>query len=668
MIPTIILGTACALALAQPTNLIHNGDFELDVPDRPPPGWTMWGAERYKDPANYTRDTTNPHGGQACFRIHHPADTAGYIVTDPGHAIRPKRDMIYTVSFWARTDKPGDGALRTTCYETIAPYVDAPSAGSFPIELTEEWQPFRFELREGLDFSADRSRYLMLNFTATTDQAEERTLWIDDVEVVDTPNPQPARLIDEATLEYEPLQHRLQPGGSLQLTIDAGRRVRPATSLAGGVSFHRVAGWTGHPYDREGNYTLPETVEAGIREMHLPMTRFYAVGAEPFGVEASIDRAAEVCGRCGIPEEHVVLELETQGATEKLPPETWARAVAYSRQKGYAFRYWEVANEPYAALWGRDTAFPSADDYIDHFLAVSSAIRQADPTAQVGVAINTGNLKWGQWVLKRAAGHYDFVVGHYYCGARVHERSFEDIALTENWKMLDRVLRINALIRVLNPDRQVYQLDTEWGMHSSNPEGQRADYVDRNANLWGTLHRAVRLIHYAREGMLRGASSWQMLSRTGGQGFGILFPDAPDQRSLLYWLYYYFNRHVGDHVLDIEGTAPWYEGADAGGTSYSGPSTPAVATLADDGSTLYLVVANGSWTQQFPCRVQLKAFRVADATAVVLSDFRSDPEDAKPLLDREEDAVAPLAVEAGTEALTFTLPARSVAFLTARRG
>ncbi len=668
MMPAIIVCAVCTFAVGQAPNLIHNGDLELNVPDSPPPGWTMWGAERYKDPANYTRDTTAPHGGEACLRIHHPADTAGYIVTDPRYAIRPRADMIYTVSFWARSDKPGDGLFRTTCYETIAPYVDAPSAGSFPMALTTEWKSFRFELREGLDFFANRSRYLMLNFTAATDQAEERTLWIDDVEVVERPNPEPARLIDETTLEYEPLQHRLGEGERVELTIDASDRIRPATAQAGGVSFHRVAGWTGHPYDREGNYTLPPGIEAGIRDLNLPLTRFYAVGAEPFGVEASVDRAAEVCGRCGIPEEHVALELETQGASEKLPPAVWGRAVAYSRQKGYRFRYWEVANEPYAALWGVESAFPASDDYIDHFLSVSSAIRAADPAAQVGVAINAQNLKWGQWVLKRAAGQYDFVVGHYYCGGRVHELSFEDIVLTENWKTLDRILRVNALIDRLNPGRPVYQLDTEWGMHSSDPEGRRADYVDRNANIWGTLHRAVRLIYYAREGMLRGASGWQMLSRTGGQGFGILFAEAPEQRSLLYWLYHYFNRHVGDHVLRVEGTGPWHEATGADGSQLRGPYIPALATLTDDGSALHLVLANGSWTQEFPCRVELKAFRVADAAAVVLSDFRPNPQDAKPLLDRSEDAVAPLAIEVEAEVLAFTIPARSVVFLTAQQG
>jgi hypothetical protein len=35
--------------------------------------------------------------------------------------------------------------------------------------------------------------------------------------------------------------------------------------------------------------------------------------------------------------------------------------------------------------------------------------------------------------------------------------------------------------------------------------------VNRNANISGMMHRAVRLIHYLREGMLRGASSWEPL-------------------------------------------------------------------------------------------------------------------------------------------------------------
>jgi hypothetical protein len=36
------------------------------------------------------------------------------------------------------------------------------------------------------------------------------------------------------------------------------------------------------------------------------------------------------------------------------------------------------------------------------------------------------------------------------------------------------------------------------------PDGKEADYEDRNANIIGTIHRAVRLIHYARADIMRG--------------------------------------------------------------------------------------------------------------------------------------------------------------------
>jgi len=36
-------------------------------------------------------------------------------------------------------------------------------------------------------------------------------------------------------------------------------------------------------------------------------------------------------------------------------------------------------------------------------------------------------------------------------------------------------------------------------------------------------------------------------------------PDAPDKWFMIYWLYYYFNRHLGEQVVAIDGTAPYYK-------------------------------------------------------------------------------------------------------------
>jgi hypothetical protein len=546
-------------AVAAEGALILSDDFENASRQSPPPGWTMWGDTKFKVAAHFTRDTACAHSGAASFRIHHPADTRGYIVSSPERAIQPKRAMIYTVSFWACADKPGTALFEWTAYQATRPFEDAPSPGALAFAVTGEWKELTFSVREGLDLFAGQSRFLLLTFHAATKAKEERTLWIDDVRVTERPDPNPVRLVNDSTLAHDALQHRLRPGDRLELTVDATERLGRVTKEVGGVSFHRVCGWTGQPYNKQGEYTLAPELETAVREMKLPMTRFYAVGVEPFGVEAALDKLVEVLRRVGVAQEHCVVELEEQGARAKLSPEAWARGVSYAVRRGYQFHHWEIANEPYSSMWGEGHAFPTPDSYVEHFRAVARSIRQVDAKAQLGLDIHRDNVKWGNYLLKQLAGEYDFVAPHYYCGADVHRLPFEEIAITENYRMLDRALRINALLRAYNPQRETDQFDTEWGMICSAPGGKEADFEGRNANIIGTLHRAVRLIYYAREGILRGASSWQMLNRLDAPGFGILAQQAPDKRFMLYWLYYYFNRHAGEWALATDGVAPFYE-------------------------------------------------------------------------------------------------------------
>ena len=646
-------------------NLVHNGDFESISSDCPPSGWTMWGAQKYKIPANYTRDETVSHQGKASFRIYHPGNTSGYVVSAPEHAIRPRTGKAYMVSFYARSDRNGSSTFAFTAYESVRPFVEAASPGRWPVEVTPSWQRFQFEIHEGWDFFADRSRHLLLTFYPTQDNREECILWVDDIVVTEASSPRDGRLLDASRLTCEPLQHRLVPGDRLEFTVDATQRLRAATQNVGAVSFHRVAGWTGHPYNKAGEYTLPAETERAICEMRMPMTRFYAVGDEPFGLEESIDRVAEVCRRVNVPTDHCVLELETQGAGTKLAPEAWARGVAHAQKEGYGFRYWEISNEPYLMRPG--TAFPTPESYVEHVKDVSRAIRAVDPRAQVGIGIHKNSQKWGNYILKRTAGYYDFVAAHHYASVRgIHTCKFEAAVLAANYKSLDGCLRVNALMQAYNPGREVVQIDTEWGMHCAGPNGERADYVDRNANVFGTIHRAVRMIYYAREGMVSGASAWQMLNRVGAQGFGVLGPTVPEKRFMLYWLYYYFNRHLGEWALDLHGTAPYYVPSAGDASSFKegefgGPQTPVLATLSKDGSALYLVIANGSWAKAAPCRIDVRNFSISEARGVLLT--HSDP-DGKPLLERKEDAVSSLPVSIGTDVLTCVIPPHAVVFVT----
>ncbi len=655
---------------APPPEVVFSDDFEATADQSPPANWVMWGAEQWKTPANYTRDTASPHRGQGCFRIHKPAGTRGYVVSSPARAVRPRRGTIIEVRFWARAAHAGSASFGLTAYESIAPFRDAPSPGFWPLPVTTEWREYQFAVREGLDFFAERAAHLLLTLNASTRADEEQTLWVDDVQVTSQTNPQATRLVDEATLKCDLVPARLVPGERLDCTVDVATVERPATPAAGGISFHRVSGWTGEPYDRDGRYTLKPATEAALKDLRLPLTRFYGVGHERYPVTESLDKIAELARRIDVPLASIVLELEEQSANRKLEPEEWAKALRHARQRGYGFRYFEVANEPYSSTWGiqMGRAFPTAESYADHVKAVATALRAVDPQVQVGIAIGDG-AKWGNYVLQRAAGAYDYVVPHYYAGfGSGATRRFEAVTVGDNQRILERIQRVGALIRAYNPGRAVYQLDTEWGRHSSGAAGQVADDVWRNANSWGMLHRAVRLIYYAREGVLRGASSWQMFSAIRSPGFGILTGQAPDKRFLMYWLYHQFNRHVGEQVIAISGSAPYWQAA-AGedpqirpGT-YGGPLTPLLATRGADGKSVLLVVANASLSRQIPATVTLKGAAPREVQATLL---RQDDPEANPLVDQAADVLRALSVTTEGNRLRFDLPGHSVAFVRLR--
>jgi len=460
----------------------------------------------------------------------------------------------------------------------------------------------------------------------------------------------------------------LKPGPELAFTVDVQNRLRRVPQTVGGVAFHRLAGYTGQPFNQQGQYTLSPVLEKAIHDLQLPMTRFFGLGDEHFSLEEAIDKTAEVCKRLGIPQNQTVLEFEPQNGG-KLAPEVWARGVSHSLKKGYRFRYWEIANEPERT--SRQTVrlkregFRSAEDYLNHFLRVSKEIRKLQPQAQIGLPISDPPM-WGSYLLNRAAGHYDFVVGHYYAVSKAHLRKLEEVALTENYKTLDTILRINELIRLYNPGREVYQLDTEWGMHSGGPNNEPPDEVKRNGNIFGILHRAVRLIYYAREGLLRGATSWNLLSHAYEPGFGFVSQEAPDQRFMMYWLYYYFNRHLGEWALDLSGTAPYFyptpeDDLKIKPGTFSGPVTPTLVTQSRDGKKLYIIIANGSWNQAVPCRARIINFKVIKAEGILLS--HPDP-DGNPLLKRKEEAISPYSVSIQDQNVACIIPPHSVVFLT----
>jgi len=624
---------------------VFNGDFEQSSPATPPPGWTMWGDQKWKIASNYTRDTDRPHGGQASFRIVHPKGTQGYIVTNPDRALQSKPGMAYTFSFFARGGHDGAGRFSLTAYQSLKTYLDAPSPGSWTVPLTKDWKKYSFTIHEGLDFFAGEASYILLTFKATSDTDTAQTMWVDDITIDESPNPAgTVQLIDPSTLKKKPAEAMLAVGDKLDITIDAERILKPVNPLVGGMSFHRLDGHSGYPFDKKGKYVMPEETAGAIRELRLPMTRLYGVGDGPWSVEESIDRAAELCQKTGIPTAHVILELEIESASKSLPPDIWARAVKRSVEKNYGFRHWEVGNEVYApALWGSKAgmAYATPDEYAKHVAAVSKAVRDVQPDARIGLSISDHSLVWGSYLLRIAAGSYDFVCPHFYAGVDLN-KPLETIVIETNKTMMERIETLKALLAAYNPNRAVTILDSEWALYGACPGDKEPEVNERNRNIISILHRAVRMIGYVQNNPLEGASGWELLGNPGYPGYGILYPAQPNKRSINYMFYRLWNSQIGSSVLEIKGSAP--------------ASTASLATLSADKKKVSVVLVNASADKAVSATLKLNA---GAATAVMLSQPSLD----SLAYDASTNEPKPLPTTVRDNTVTLELPAKAVVFV-----
>ncbi len=679
----IVIGTSFADEKRQGRIILEDGFEQFEkilTQEGPPNGWSIWGKESVKDRPNFIIDTKNAHSGEASFRIHHLAESTSFTVLDTKRAIRPEKGGAYTISFWAKSDEDTEIFFGINAYNSLQPKIDRAFSPDYrPIHVNPKWTRFSFTFNEGLHFFVTgQSPHLLLTFLSklTRGTDEEKTFWLDDILVSESKTPVLSPPTDTSVTSSAGLHHAMKPGKEVIFNVDVTRRIRPCYREIAGISFWRLQHPVSGPFNAKGHYSLNSKIEQSIRDLHLPMSRLFGVGdetspgnisGEPWSIEHSIDRAATLCRKVGAPQEWFFLELENPEAHTSLPPETWARAVNYVKKKGYSFQYWEVSNEPYAnAVLGRQPmAFPKPEDYLQHFLKVSRSIHESDPQAQVGLSIVKNNPMWSSYLLREAAGSYDFVVPHLYTfpESTMSKADFTSVVLTANAKTLNSALELNARIRHYNPERTIPILDTEWGLHGFDLNADAPGLVARNSNIWAGIHDAVRLIYYAREGIVRGASAWSMLSSDRQQpGLKFLFTDAPEQLTLRYWLYYHFGRNLGDRVVKIDGTSPFFPSGNAL-EAFAMPVTPAVATISDDGKKLFFIVANGTWDEELDCNLQLQEFQPKNVTAVLFSDFRKNASVAHPLLKQKEEAMRNLDFQITQKNLQFKLPGHSVAFI-----
>ena len=414
------------------------------------------------------------------------------------------------------------------------------------------------------------------------------------------------------------------------------------------TSFSQCIPKNGYPYDQRGNYVLPAATEDAIRAMKLPLSRLYGVGAGGIEIEAALDRAAKLCQRTGIPPERMILELEIQSADKSLAPDIWARAARHSRKQSYGFHLWEVGNEVYGpALWGSKTgaAYPTPDDYVAHVQAVAKAIRAAQPDARIGLSVSDQSLRWGNYVLRCAAGSYDFVCPHLYSGADLR-KPLEHVVIDDNLAILERVATLRALLAAYNPGKNVTILDSEWALYGKLPGDNIPEDQVRNRNITSVLHRAARLIFYAQTNWLEGASGWEMLGMPQNPGYGMLLPVEPKARSINAEFYRLWNERMTGTLLAARTT---------------GPRLALSLAARDSQGVLHIVIVNASGDKPLPVSIGCGG-AVQKSSAVILT---------QPALDAPAfDASAlpkDLATKVDGTKVTLEAPPRSVVFVTIAR-
>jgi hypothetical protein len=306
--------------------------------------------------------------------------------------------------------------------------------------------------------------------------------------------------------------------------------------------------------------------------------------------------------------------------------------VAYSKQKGYNIKYWEIGNETYIYMPGHHKrAAISAHQYGEAFMKFARAMKAVDPAIQLGAVGPQDALRktlleklpdgsqrkdqdaWWPEVVRIAGSQMDFMVVHeYYHGeASVPvERAGEIAAL-------------RVFLRAAFPGRYVPIALTEWNLNTkttvSDPE------------------RAVLLAQLVAEYIQGGvdmANFWP-LRYSGGWDKPALLADRSKEPRTAYDVLKLFSSNTREKLLDAASNSPYVR-----------------AFVTADGGVrrISMFLMNRTNEKQQP-EISLRSFQAARASAQSLT--------AKSL-ESADHALEPVVMKGQASQWTCDLPPQSV--------
>jgi len=642
-------------------NLLKNGGFEEPADANQAAGWCAWGGDNVI--GQFQRVTVGAHSGQACMKL---LPTRQYLINGrDDNWLRPQPGVNYRLRFWMRSDLPHPMCFWVGQYKSLAPNFEyAGQILSATLDAGRQWR----EYSARLPASSITAPILYLCFQPVMPGDLDKltgnpqaTLYLDDVSFT----PLPA---DENELQGdgpEAVNGATHIAASPEALSEVDpQRTRPANRKVLGIAFHRVNGGDGGVYSPmylAGDAEPLPVVVANMRPLHLPSTRVYAVGVEPWPVEETLERLKHFCDLIGVATSTVVVELEDQSAKTILEPEVWGRAVGYSRRKKLGFRLWEITNEPYASAWDKTAYFKIASQYAQHVIVCSKAIRAADPAACVGLSICSTEPGWGEALMRQAVGFYDFACPHYYAGQTgFGPDMYYESALTTCWVTFDWTRRDLAALRAANGGKRVPLEVTEWAGVGDLKSGVGTDANPSGTNIIGAIHRAIRQVWYLREDLVEGAMQWQSHAPTPSDpGFSFFFwRDFVGARTLVWYLSELLSRHAGDTVLADRVAGPMLE---IGFERL--PVVHSVCTRDTKTGTLHWVLVNAARQQAVPCTLSVRG-RPLSATGMMTT--LSQDLTASPVVADAASVETQAVVSFQGGKARVLLPAHSISFVEVR--
>ncbi len=320
----------------------------------------------------------------------------------------------------------------------------------------------------------------------------------------------------------------------------------------------------------------------------------------------------------------------------------------------YNIKWWAVGNEPARSCVEAYTGGTKINEYAERFQQYSAAMRKVDPSIRMMAGgVPPGPDSWNRDLL--ALLPVDILTLTMYTGeylkkhTEISDATFYYRQVVADPQKFERWLE--TLIANMGdrfprdrPTMAITEFNSYWLPETMDPDYRLCNALYL-AGVFNALFRHSNQVFIAEWNTLINVQGLVSVNPTGVK----LTPP--------YFAYLLYRNHSGTHVLSTQASSP--------GVPFNPqlPALDAVATLSQDGNTLYLAVTNASETDEMATTIRLKNWTPAGTKAKVWELNGNDRDAANPYGSTANVNIREKTLSLGLAPLSYRFPAHSVTVL-----